>query len=105
MVEKSGFSYDEGGLPALRSDTNLPELYSAFDGIEFVVDTPAEAGKEQVLNDLNTESELMINQGGNTKLMEIVEHGFNDDMSFDDIMADWNQRWTDAQAAAGVEVQ
>ena len=105
MVEKSGFSYDEGGLPALRSDTNLPELYSAFDGIEFVVDTPAEAGKEQVLNDLNTESELMINQGGNTKLMEIVEHGFNDDMSFEDIMADWNQRWTDAQAAAGVEVQ
>jgi len=104
MVDQSGFSYDEGGLPALRSDTNYPALYSAFDGIEFLVDTPAEAGKENIVSELNTESELMINQGGNTKLMEIVEHGANNDKSFDEIMADWNKAWTDAQASVGVEV-
>jgi ABC-type glycerol-3-phosphate transport system substrate-binding protein len=104
MVEQSGFAYNEGGIPALRSDTNLPELYSAFDGIEFVVDTPAEAGKENVLSELNAESELNINQGGNKKIMEIVEHGANNDKSFDDIMADWNQAWTDAQDTVGVEV-
>ena len=104
MVEQSGFSYDEGGLPALRSDTNYPELYSAFEGIEFLVDTPAEAGKENVLSDLNTESELMINQGGNTKLMEIVEHAANGDMTFDEIMAEWNAAWTAAQESVGVEV-
>ncbi len=104
MVEQSGFSYDEGGLPALRSDTNYPELYSAFEGIEFLVDTPAEAGKENVLSDLNTESELMINQGGNTKLMEIVEHAANGDMTFDDIMAEWNAAWSAAQESVGVEV-
>jgi len=104
MVEQSGFSFDEGGLPALRSDTNYPELYSAFDGIEFLVDTPAEAGKENVLSDLNTESELMINQGGNTKLMEIVEHAANGDMTFDEIMTEWNAAWTAAQESVGVEV-
>ena len=104
MVEQSGFYYDEGGLPALRSDTNYPELYSAFEGIEFLVDTPAEAGKENVLSDLNTESELMINQGGNTKLMEIVEHAANGDMTFDEIMAEWNAAWTAAQESVGVEV-
>lgn len=104
MVEKSGFSYNEGGLPALRSDTNLPELYSSFQGVEFLVDTPAEAGKENVLSDLNAESELMINQGGNKKIMEIIEHGVNKDMTFDEIMAEWNKAWTDAQASEGVEV-
>jgi ABC-type glycerol-3-phosphate transport system substrate-binding protein len=104
MVEKSGFSYDEGGLPSLRSDTNLPELYSAFQGIEFIADTPAEAGQEAVMGELNSESELMINAGGNTKIMEIVEHAANKDKSFDEIMADWNQAWSDAQESVGVEV-
>lgn len=104
MVEKSGFSYDEGGLPALRSDTNLPATYSAFQGVEFLVDTPAEAGKENDLSDLNAESELNINQGGNSKIMEIVEHAANNDESFDDIMKEWNQKWSDAQTSVGVEV-
>ena len=104
MVEQSGFSYDEGGLPILKSDTNFPEMYAAFEGIEYVEDAPAEAGKEDILNQLNTESELMINQGGNTKLMEIVEHAVNNDMSYDDIIAEWNQKWTDAQSSVGVEV-
>jgi len=103
MVDQSGFAFDEGGLPALRSDTNYPEVYAAFDGIEFLVDTPADTGKEDVLNELNSETELMINQGGNTKLMEIVEHAANGDMTFDEIMADWNQRWSDAQESLGIE--
>lgn len=102
MVDQSGFAFDEGGLPALRSDTNYPEVYAAFDGIEFLVDTPADAGKEDVLNELNSETELMINQGGNTKLMEIVEHAANGDMTFDEIMAEWNQKWSDAQESLGI---
>lgn len=104
MVEQSGFSFNEGGLPALRSDANYPELYSDFDGIEFLVDTAAEAGKENVLSDLNSESELMINQGGNTKLMEIIEHAANNDMTFDEIMTSWNEAWSAAQTSEGVEV-
>lgn len=104
MVEKSGFSYNEGGLPALRSDTNYPATYAAFSGVEFLVDTPAAAGKENDLSNLNEDSELMINQGGNKKIMEIVEHGVNNDKSFEDIMKDWNQKWSDSQASVGVEV-
>ena len=46
----------------------------------------------------------MINQGGNTKLMEIVEHAANGDMTFDEIMAEWNASWTAAQESVGVEV-
>lgn len=28
----------------------------------------------------------------------------NGDMSFDDIMAEWNQKWSDAQESLGIEV-
>ncbi|BCN32112.1 ABC transporter substrate-binding protein [Anaeromicropila herbilytica] len=104
MVEQSGLAFSEGSLPIVKSDTKLPELFSAFQGVEFVVDTPAEEGKEDILNQVNTESELMINAGGNTKVAEIIEHAANKDESFDDIMADWNQKWSDAQDSVGVDV-
>ena len=56
------------------------------------------------LNDMNAESELSINAGGNDKVQRIVEAGATGSESFDDIMADWNQRWQDAQEELGIEV-
>ncbi len=103
LTEKSNFSYDEGGVPIMK-DGEYPALYAAFEGIDMVADAPAAAGEETLLNELNSESELAINAGGNTKIQEIVEHAFNGDKEFDDIMADWNEAWSDAQAALKVEV-
>ncbi len=103
LTEQSGFAYSEGGVPIDKAG-EYPDLYAAFDGIEFVADAPALAGEESLLNELNAESELAINAGGNTKIQEIVEHAFNGDKEFDDIMADWNEAWTDAQKALGVTV-
>ena len=57
------------------------------------------------MNDMNSESELALNAGGNTKVQAIIEHAFNGDESFDDIMAEWNAAWTDAQETLGVEVR
>ena len=34
-----------------------------------------------------------------------IEHAFNHDKTFDEIMADWNAAWSDAQAALNVEVK
>ena len=58
----------------------------------------------QHLKELNSDSELNINNGGNSKIMEIIEHAANGDKTFDEIMADWNAAWTDAQESAGVEI-
>ena len=104
MTEKSGFSYNEGGLPISLADTNYPDVYAAFDGIEMIANEPAVAGEEDLLNTLNADSELNFNAGGDAKVQAIIEHAANGDMSYDDIMADWNQRWTDAQDANGVEI-
>ena len=57
------------------------------------------------MNQLNEESELMVNAGGDRKVQEIVEHAANGDMSYADIMASWNEAWSNAQSTLGVEIQ
>ncbi len=104
LTEKSGFAYSEGGVP-IDKKGEYPALYAAFEGIDMVADAPAVAGEETLLNDLNSESELAINAGGNTKIQQIVENAFNGTKDFDEIMADWNEAWSDAQKALGVEVK
>lgn len=104
MTEKSGFSYNEGGIPIAANDDNYPDLYSAFEGIEFVSDAPAQSGEEDLLTTLNADSELNFNAGGDSKVQAIVEHAANGDMTFDEIMDEWNAAWTDAQETNGVTV-
>lgn len=103
LTEESGFAYSEGGVP-IDKKGEYPDLYAAFDGIDMVADADALPGEATLLSDLNSESELAINAGGNTKVQAIVEHAFNGDESFEDIMAEWNEAWSDAQESLGVEV-
>ena len=104
LTHESGFAYSEGGVP-IDKNGEYPDLYAAFDGIDMLSDADALEGEETLLSEMNAESELNFNNGGNTKVQEIIEHGFNHDKSFDDIMAGWNEAWSDAQAALNVEVK
>ena len=103
MVEKSDWCYNEGGYTIVKGGKN-PDMYSAFDGCEVLSDDPAISGEETYLNDMNSESELSINSGGNDKVQRIVEAGVTGAESFDDIMEDWNEKWQDAQEELGIEV-
>src|SRR5699024_6340245 len=42
LSESSNFSYDQGGIPVLKSQ-EYPETLAAFDGIELIADTAAPA--------------------------------------------------------------
>ena len=68
------------------------------------VDDPAVEGEEDLLNTLNSASELNINAGGNDKVMHIVEKAADGSESFDDIMAEWNKAWDKAQTDNKVTV-
>ena len=103
MVEESNWCYNEGGYTVVKGGEN-PEMYAAFDGCEVLSDQPALSGEETFLNDMNVESELSINAGGNDKVQRIVEAAATGSESFDDIMADWNQKWQDAQEELEIEV-
>ena len=104
MVEKSNWCFNEGGYTVVKGGQN-PDMYAAFDGCEVLSDQPALAGEETFLNDMNAESELSINAGGNDKVQRIVEAGATGSESFDDIMADWNKKWQAAQEELGIEVK
>ena len=101
MTQESGFSYNEDGLSVAAGST---ETKLAFDGVTFLEDEPSIAGEEDLLNEMNSESELNINAGGDSKLQNIIECAHDGSKTFDDIMAEWNQAWSDAQEACGVEV-
>lgn len=101
MTEKSNFSYNEDGLPVDASSTGTK---LDFGGVTFLKDEPAYEGEEDLLNTLNSDSELNINAGGDTKIQSIIEHASKGDKTFDEIMAEWNAAWTQAQSDNGVEI-
>ncbi len=100
MVEESGWCEIEGGYPISKT---APTSF-VFEGVEVVRNIPALEGEEDLLNEMNAESELSFNAGGDAKVQRIVEAAFTGVETFDDIMADWTQVWNDAQEACGIEV-
>ena len=95
LTEESNFSYDQGGIPICVGD-EYPEVLAAFDGVELVVDNPAPEGEEDLFGEINTESEVALNND-NTHVQNIVEHALSGDMTMEEIVDEWNQAWTDAQ--------
>ncbi|MDF2611936.1 MAG: sugar transporter substrate-binding protein, partial [Lachnospiraceae bacterium] len=102
LTEQSNFAFSEGGIPIVKG-AEKPEVYSAFEGVEFVVDNPSVAGEETFLNDVNTKSEVGINME-NTHVQRVLESAFDKSETMDDIAADWNAKWAAAQADLGITV-
>lgn len=107
MTEKSGFSYNEGGIPIAAQDNKYPAAYESFDenNVTYVADNSAVPGEEVLLNKLNSDTELNIINSGNDKIQKIIEHASAKDETFDQIMTEWNQKWTDAQKTENVSVK
>ncbi|MFR2314112.1 MAG: hypothetical protein ACLS6O_05875 [Bifidobacterium sp.] len=58
------FAYNEGGISIVADDDRAPDLYSDFKNVKLIPDNPAPDGEEDLFNDLNSDSELNINSGG-----------------------------------------
>ena len=100
MVEESGWCDLEGGYPISKT---APTSF-VFDGVNVVNNVTSLPGEEDIMNELNAESELSFNQGGDSKVQRIVEAAFTGVESYDDIMAEWTEMWNNAQETCGVEV-
>jgi hypothetical protein len=96
LIEESPIMADEGNIPE-RKDQDMPESLKNFDGLERMTNAKEiEAGlKKQVEN----ESEVLTD----ANVGKIVE-GALSGKAFDDIMNEWNERWSEAQEWVGVEV-
>ena len=100
MVEESGWCDREGGYPISKT---APTSF-AFDGVEIVSNDPSLEGEEDLMNQMNAESELSFNAGGDAKVQKIVEAAATGSQTYDDIMAEWTAAWNAAQEELGVEV-
>lgn len=102
LTEKSGFAYDQGGIPIVKGE-KYPEVLSAFGDTELVIESPALEGEEGLFEKVNLDSEVGLNTD-NIPDCEILEHALQGDMTLDEIMDEWNQKWTQAQEDNDVEI-
>jgi ABC-type glycerol-3-phosphate transport system substrate-binding protein len=102
LTEKSNFAYDEGGIPIVIG-AEYPAVLDAFSGIELVVDNPAPEGEETLFNDLNTKSEVGLN-ADNYHVQQVLE-GALSGTALNDIIADWNEKWTATQESLGIQIK
>ena len=102
LTEVSNFAFDQGGIPEVK-DAALPATLTTFEGIEFVANAPALEGEETLLGDINTESEVAINNN-NDRVASIVSEAFGGGKTLKEITDEWNAKWTAAQETLGVTV-
>ena len=102
LIEDSSIYDDEGSIPALKSG-DLPDALADFEGVELLADNPAKEGEESLFNELNSESEVGINNDDypDCEILEAALYGSN---TLDEMMNQWNEKWSDAQDSLGVEV-
>ncbi len=96
LIEESSIMEDEGNIPE-RKDQELPESLANFEGLELM--TNAKEEEPGLKNTIANDSEVLTD----ANIGKIVE-GALAGTPFDEIMDEWNQKWTDAQEMEGVEV-
>lgn len=102
LIEESTIYEDEGSIPALKSG-DLPDALADFEGVELLSDNPAKEGEETLFNEINSESEVGIHNDDypDCEILEAALYGSN---TLDEMMDQWNEKWSDAQESLGVEV-
>ncbi len=99
MVEESGWCDFEGGYPISKT---APTSFK-FDGVEVVTNATSLEGEEDFMNEMNAESELNFNNGGDSRVQKIVEAA-DAGVPYEDLVAEWTKAWNDAQATLEIEV-
>ncbi|GHV51247.1 sugar ABC transporter substrate-binding protein [Spirochaetia bacterium] len=95
LVEQSNFDYDQGGVPTVKGHA-LPPTLSAFDGIELVADNPSLAGEEDLMTNINTDSEVGLNMT-NQHVIDVAEAAITKGKTLKQITDEWNAKWTASQ--------
>ena len=103
LLEESPIFEDEGCIPA-RKDADMPAFLASFEGIELLTNNPAPEGHEDDFDQVNLESEVGISNDDYPDL-NIIECALLKNKTLDEIMDDWNAKWTRGQEAKGMEIE
>lgn len=97
FTNESNFALDHGAISPVKSDP-FPETLSAFQelGVQLISEADPNVGEEGWLDMIDSEAEVGLWQP--IFKQRIIEAGIgNRSESFDDIMADLNERWANAR--------
>lgn len=102
LLDASPIFQDEGCIPA-RKDGEMPAFLQDFEGITLVSNNAPAAGEEDLFDKVNLQSECGINNDDYPD-QQILEAALTGSQTLDDLMDEWNQKWSSAQQTLGVEV-
>lgn len=101
LIEESSIYDDEGSIPAKKGEP-LPDSLAEFEGVELLSDNAAKEGEESLYDDIRNTAEVL---SGDYPVCEVLEAALYDTKSLDDLMDEWNQKWTSAQESCGAEIE
>lgn len=102
FANKSTYAIDNVAIPALKGST-FPSVLDSFSevGIIYKTQDPAKEGEEGLLDKIDSEAEIGLWQ--DPQKVRIVDAAMGTTKeTFDDIMEDWNRRWTKARKTLNV---
>lgn len=102
ILEASPIYTDEGSIPALKS-APLPDVLADFEGVQLLSNAATPEGEEDLFDQVNLESEVGINNDDYPDC-EIIESALYGSKTLDELMGEWNEKWSKAQETLSVEV-
>ncbi len=101
IQEESSMFDDEGSIPAVKGRP-LPDSLAEFEGVELLSDNAPLEGEESLYDDIRNTAEVL---SGDYPVCEVLEAALYDSKKLDDLMGEWNEKWTSAQESFSVEVK
>ncbi|PXW92213.1 ABC-type glycerol-3-phosphate transport system substrate-binding protein [Streptohalobacillus salinus] len=92
FINESGYSVEQAGGISASKDAPLPDALADAGDAEFVMLTPSPDELKGKLDEIDKESEVGLWLEDNKQILVEAAIG-NRDMSYDDIMEDWNNKW------------
>ena len=101
LIEDSTIFDDEGCIPEVKGK-DLPAALSEFNGVELLSNNAAVKGEEDLYDKITNDAEVL---SGDDPVSEVLEGALYGNATLDDIMNEWNDKWTSARESNGVEVK
>lgn len=103
FADHSGYYRDNGSIPALKGG-EFPLFLDSFEklGVKFIQGRPAKPGEEGLYDKIDNESEIGF--WTEQEKIRIVDAAMGTTKeTYEEIMADWNDRWSKARETLEVE--
>ncbi len=91
ILQDSGFAKSEGAI-TIKKKTSYPEVLKNFKGVELIISNPVEPDNVGKYEEINRLSAIYLDEVSEKERLVRSAIGETEE-TFEEIMADWNERW------------